>query len=91
MGRRDLRAGDLRQCVDSGVGTAGAVDGYRSAIEPRERFFQQPLHGHASGLALPSDEVRSVVCQRQLDGSHTVREPGFTTGWPARHNGHASG
>ena len=55
------------------------------------RVFEQSLDRFAFCLALPADEARAVVGNRQLERSHTDRDPGFTAGVPAAQSGQLSG
>ena len=61
----------LTEGVDAGIGATSAVHGYPAAFKSSERVLEHTLDRLALGLPLPSDEPRSVVGKRQLEGSHT--------------------
>ena len=62
------KARHLGQCVDSGVGAAGALRQRRLAGDAAQRGLQFALDGRQAGLHLPALEVGAVVGQGQLPG-----------------------
>ena len=89
---RELGARDLTECVDAGIRPSRAVHGDRCPVEASQRLLEQPLHGRPFSLSLPADQTRTVVGDRELQRARAhTREPGLTTGWPARHKGHEAG
>jgi hypothetical protein len=89
---RHANARHLSAGMDAGIGAPPPLHADRRAFERRKRVFEQALDGHALGLALPPDEPRAVVGERQLQGAGgQARDPGLTTGCPAAHSGQDSG
>lgn len=89
---RELDARDLTEGMHAGVRSSGAMNGHRPTFEARQRLFEQPLHRCSFGLSLPADQARAVVSDRELQCPRVhTREPGLTTGCPARHRGHEAG
>ena len=92
MRARELGARDLTECVDAGIRSSRAVHGDRCTVEASQRLLEQPLHGYPFRLSLPADQARAVVGDRELQCPRVhTREPGLTTGCPARHRGHEAG
>ena len=58
-GEGDAR--DLAECVNTGVGSSGAMHRDRPTLESRQRRFQKALHRLTVGLPLPADEAGAVV------------------------------
>src|SRR5207244_7315487 len=65
---------------------------HRLLLDLRHYGFERALNRRESRLYLPAVKVRAVVGQRHADAAHYVgRDPGFTTGTPCAHSGHAAG
>ena len=65
---------------------------HRAAFDPAENLFQRALDGRQPGLDLPAVKPAAVVGEREFDAAHRISagaEPGFTTGMPSAHMGHA--
>ena len=68
-GRPERKTGDLGQCVNAGIGAAGALGQGSFAGDAAECRLQFALNGRLAGLDLPAAEVGAVVGQSQLPGS----------------------
>ena len=68
-----LEIGDLPRCVDSRVGSALTDQGHMAAVDLFQSVFQGSLHGAAPILALPAGKIRSVIGDKQLYVSQSVR------------------
>jgi hypothetical protein len=66
-GRISHHGGDLSECVDAGVGAAGALRQRFFAGEVFESGHQSPLNGQSVGLDLPSGEIMAVIREREFE------------------------
>ena len=88
----ELRARNLTEGMHPRIRSTRTMNGNGMTFEARQRLFEQPLHRCSFGLPLPADQARAVVSDRELQCPRVhTREPGLTTGCPARHKGHESG
>jgi hypothetical protein len=67
---RKIEMRHLRERVHAGIGAAGAIDRCALAAEFLDRVFDDLLDRHALALALPADERRAVVLERDLVAGH---------------------
>ena len=70
MAAGHLRAGDLAERMDAGIGPPRAVHRHRRPFEPRQRVFEQALDRDAVRLPLPADEPRPVVATSASGARH---------------------
>src|SRR5262245_14274241 len=69
-GSCDGEARHLAERVDACVRPARARDGDVSVVESSKRILDETLDGHARFLALPPDQSRTVISERDLEGRH---------------------
>ncbi len=76
IGKVEVR--HLPKSVDAGIRPACARDSDALPAEGQHRVFESTLHGGAILLALPADEWRAVILDRELVARHGIklaREP----------------
>src|SRR5205085_6483766 len=71
----DRDARHLAERVNAGIRAAGAVNRHGCALELRERVLEKTLNRFALRLALPADEPRAVVGDRELKYASQASPP----------------
>lgn len=68
---------DLSECMDTGVGTSGAIDTHGLPGHAGECQFQHILYGQAVWLRLPAMKSGTVVFDAKCDAGHEAQYRGW--------------
>jgi hypothetical protein len=66
----DAYGGDLRQRVDSRIGSAGTRDMHRTPLDRADYFFERALNSRQPRLHLPPVEIGAIVGDFKAESPH---------------------